>query len=102
MDTEVSPTASVPSIVDSNDKTNVQYEVQHSLKGAEIYMESEHNESSGDKATQIITEPLNISAKAIELLEQTDLSEEPKPFSIENTSNENSIEVDQSERKGKN
>lgn len=106
MDTEVSPTASVSSIVDSNNKTNMQNEVEDGLKCAKIFIESELNESSDDKVTQIVadtkTEPLTISANAIKLLEQTDLSEKPKSSSSKNTLNENVIDVDQSERKGKN
>lgn len=97
MDTEempfqkVSPTASVSSIVDSNNKTNLQNEAQ---------------ESSDDKVTEIVsdtkTESLKISAKAIERLESTDLSEKTKSSSSENTSNEYVIDVDESELRGKN
>lgn len=101
MDTEVSPIASVSSIVDSNNKTNVQNEAQDSFKSAE----SECNISSDDKVTQIVpdtkTESSTISAKAIEVVEQTDLTEEIKSSSGKNASNENIIDVDQSERKGK-
>lgn len=86
---KVSPTASVSSIVDSNNKTNLQNEAQ---------------ESSDDKVTEIVsdtkTKPLKISAKAIELLESTDLSAKKKSSSCENNSDENVIDVDQSEPRG--
>lgn len=84
MDTEVPQTASVSSIVDSNNTKNVQNDVRGSLKGAEIFIESELDKSSDDK-----------------LLEQTDLSEKPKSCSAANTLNENVIDFDQSEQKGK-
>lgn len=105
MDTEVSQTASVSSIVDSKNETNVQNEAEDSFKSAELFTESECNKSSDDKVTQIVpdtkTESLIISAKAIEVVELTDLSEKLKSTSNENTSIENIIDVEQSERQGK-
>lgn len=83
-DTEVPPNASVLSIVDSENTKNVQNDVQGSLKGAEKFIESELDKSSGDK-----------------LLKQIDLSEKPKSYSAANTLNENVIDFDQSEQKGK-
>lgn len=105
MDAEDSEAASVSSVVDSNNKTNVENEAQDSFKSAKLFTEPECHKSSDDKVTQIVPDTKAesmISAKPIEVVEQTDLSAKPKSSSDENASNENIIiDVDQSERKGK-